>query len=308
MNMLKDCKCPACNPINRPNFEYIAPRKLTLKERIYKQRMENLAASDRAFEYVQANESRYAEHRVSILAERENGTKVADSRKRVMSIANHYHLLSVDFRKRKINKDNDRIVIDSRDRNNEGLGFGSRGYVSKNKDHDMVYKEYFEPNMASMLYEVSMCNEWLDINERKEQKAFMFENRIYMPFREGREANDSEVSAAVKRLYEQGFMIADPKNDNFRVDELGVVFPVDFGLIFKYDDLTKLNSQLKKEIINDYYKGGCGFIPKDLKRKYEDILIKIDNENDIGRFSNNVNYSSYDRTSSRLNDSFPDIS
>ena len=66
----KNCKCPACNPINQPNFEYVAPRKLTLKERIHKQRMENFAASDRAFEYVQANQERYAEHRASILAER----------------------------------------------------------------------------------------------------------------------------------------------------------------------------------------------------------------------------------------------
>ena len=68
--MAQNCKCPACNPINQPNFEYVAPRKLTLKERIHKQRMENLAASDRAFEYVQANQGRYAEHRASVLAER----------------------------------------------------------------------------------------------------------------------------------------------------------------------------------------------------------------------------------------------
>ena len=69
--MAQNCKCPACNPINQPNFEYVAPRKLTLKERIHKQRMENFDASDRAFEYVQANQGRYAEHRASILAERE---------------------------------------------------------------------------------------------------------------------------------------------------------------------------------------------------------------------------------------------
>ncbi|SKA52332.1 HNH endonuclease signature motif containing protein [Photobacterium toruni] len=68
--MSKDCGCPACNPVNQRNFEYVAPRKLTLKERIHKQRMENLAASDRAFEYVKANETRYAEHRASIMSER----------------------------------------------------------------------------------------------------------------------------------------------------------------------------------------------------------------------------------------------
>jgi hypothetical protein len=68
--MAQNCKCPACNPINQPNFEYVAPRKLTLKERIHKQRMENFSASDRAFEYVQANQGRYAEHRASILTER----------------------------------------------------------------------------------------------------------------------------------------------------------------------------------------------------------------------------------------------
>lgn len=49
--MAKDCGCPACNPVNQRNFEYIAPRKLTLKERIHKQRMENHAACDRAYEY-----------------------------------------------------------------------------------------------------------------------------------------------------------------------------------------------------------------------------------------------------------------
>ncbi|PSU84437.1 hypothetical protein C0W42_22055 [Photobacterium kishitanii] len=68
--MSTDCGCPACNPVNQRNFEYIAPRKLTLKERIHKQRIENLAASDRAFEYVKANEARYAEHRASILSEK----------------------------------------------------------------------------------------------------------------------------------------------------------------------------------------------------------------------------------------------
>ena len=75
MNMADDCKCPACNPMNHPNFEYVASRKLTLKERIHKQRMENFDASDRAFEYVQANQGRYAEHRASILAERKMAKK-----------------------------------------------------------------------------------------------------------------------------------------------------------------------------------------------------------------------------------------
>ncbi|MCG9780733.1 hypothetical protein [Photobacterium damselae] len=79
--MAKDCKCPACNPINRPNFEYISPRKRTLKERIHKQRMDNLVASDRTFEYVQANQERYAGHRESILAERENVMPVLQNKK-----------------------------------------------------------------------------------------------------------------------------------------------------------------------------------------------------------------------------------
>lgn len=68
--MAKDCGCPACNPVNQRNSEYIAPRKLTLKERIHKQRMENIEASDRAFEYIQTNQKRYAEHRASILTEK----------------------------------------------------------------------------------------------------------------------------------------------------------------------------------------------------------------------------------------------
>ncbi|PSU86716.1 hypothetical protein C0W42_19685 [Photobacterium kishitanii] len=37
--------------MNQPNFEYVAPRKLTLKERIHKQRMENYAANERSYEY-----------------------------------------------------------------------------------------------------------------------------------------------------------------------------------------------------------------------------------------------------------------
>ena len=68
--MAQNCKCPACNPINQPNFEYVAPQKLTLKEKLHKQRMERFADSDRAFEYSQANQGRYAEHRASVLAER----------------------------------------------------------------------------------------------------------------------------------------------------------------------------------------------------------------------------------------------
>ena len=89
--MAKDCKCPACNPINRSNFEYATPRKLTLKERIHKQRMENLAASDRAFEYVQANQARYAEHRASVLAEREMAkTELVSSIGESVTDAAHY--------------------------------------------------------------------------------------------------------------------------------------------------------------------------------------------------------------------------
>ena len=50
--MSQNCRCPYCNPINKRNFEYVAPQKLTLKEKLHKQRMENWESSERVLEKI----------------------------------------------------------------------------------------------------------------------------------------------------------------------------------------------------------------------------------------------------------------
>lgn len=54
--MNQNCRCPYCNPINKRNFEYVAPQKLTLKEKLHKQRMENMATGERVLNRIKNGE------------------------------------------------------------------------------------------------------------------------------------------------------------------------------------------------------------------------------------------------------------
>ena len=64
------CRCPACNPMIRARPEREESCRLTSKERIIKQRKERYRESQETWAYVQANGSRYEEHRERIQTER----------------------------------------------------------------------------------------------------------------------------------------------------------------------------------------------------------------------------------------------
>ncbi|TNF69133.1 MAG: hypothetical protein EP298_05305 [Gammaproteobacteria bacterium] len=57
-------------------------------------------------------------------------------------------------------------------------------------------------------------------------------NTMYTPWIEGSEPSREEVQQAVDDLFKQGYLIADPKPDNFKKLPNGKIIPIDFGEIF----------------------------------------------------------------------------
>ena len=96
-----------------------------------------------------------------------------------------------------------------------------------------------------------------------------------MPYVEGGVPSTGEVLEAVKSLYEQGYMMGDPKPDNFKVTDDGVV-PVDFGLVLKVSDPLSLDGSVKYSVVNDYLKGGHNYVHGTITAEYQNVLMALD--------------------------------
>jgi len=149
------------------------------------------------------------------------------------------------------------------------LASGSYGCVLKMGDH--VIKQFNKADPAAVLHELNICNDYMAVAKNQHDLAYLSQGELVMPFVEGGAPTQDEVKAGVKTLYEQGFIMGDPKPGNFKVTNEGVV-PIDFGQVVKIEDPHSIHKSVKFAFVHDYMRGGYRSVPDELKGEYLNIF------------------------------------
>jgi len=154
------------------------------------------------------------------------------------------------------------------------LGKGSRGTVYK--DGEYILKKTKSLTLNEIFHEANMCNEYNSKKRSFQNPATIVDKCIEMPFINGKIPNFQDTLIGVNHLFENGFFMGDAKPSNFLKTPEGNVEPVDFGLVFKYEQLECLDKEVKKNIVADYIKGGFRYIPSEIKKEYNSCIVKLD--------------------------------
>lgn len=154
------------------------------------------------------------------------------------------------------------------------IGRGGRSHVYH--DGQFVIKQLKKFNLGEAKHEVAMCNAYRDKTHSISPNAFIVGERITMPFVHGQTPNKIETLNGIKDLYDKGFLMAGAKPENFLKIETGQIVPIDFGLIFKANNLSSIDQNVKIEIVRDYIKGGYHYIPSSLKSEYTSHIKALD--------------------------------
>ena len=154
------------------------------------------------------------------------------------------------------------------------IGEGSRGRVTQVGDRVIKTFRTFDPQ--AIKHELTQCNAYLSATGSAANKAFMDGRTLNMPYIEGETPSVQQTKGAMQELFELGFMMGDPKPDNFKKTPDGHVVPVDFGLMFRRQDAENIPPQVMSEIVHDYAKGGFKCIPAALQTHYRDTICAID--------------------------------
>ncbi|WP_282396783.1 hypothetical protein [Pseudomonas sp. PS01298] len=152
------------------------------------------------------------------------------------------------------------------------IGTGSRGQVEKHQDR--AIKSLFKPDPKALKHEMNMWNAYLHATG-KPGEAYMERGHLNMPYIEGGLPTDQEVKDAVDNLFKLGFMIGDPKAQNFKKTPGEEVVPVDFGQVFKPDRISDIDPRVMSDIVHDYAKGGFKTIPEGLKADYRSAITDM---------------------------------
>ncbi|QBC42679.1 hypothetical protein [Iodobacter fluviatilis] len=155
------------------------------------------------------------------------------------------------------------------------LGQGSRGSVYKDGDSILKKTKNLTPNEIS--HEANMCNEYNLKKGSSQNVATIVGKCIKMPFMSGKTPDTQDTLTGVNSLFQAGFLMGDASPSNFLKTVEGGVEPVDFGLVFKHDELECIDNEVKKNIVSDYIKGGFRYIPNEIKKDYNSCIKKLDN-------------------------------
>lgn len=146
---------------------------------------------------------------------------------------------------------------------------GSRGQVEQHKDR--AIKSLFQPDPKALMHEMNMWNDYLHTVGHGGE-AYMERGQLSMPYIHGETPTHLEVKEGVQQLFNQGFMIGDPAPNNFKRTPEGQVVPVDFGQVFRPQNIHTLEPTVMGEIVRDYVKGGFRAIPESLQADYRDAI------------------------------------
>lgn len=103
-------------------------------------------------------------------------------------------------------------------------------------------------------------------------EAYMERGQLNMPYICGETPTNQEVKEGVQKLFTQGFMMGDPAPSNFKRTPEGQVVPVDFGQVFRPQNIHSIDPTIMGEIVHDYVKGGFRAVPESLKADYRDAI------------------------------------
>lgn len=154
------------------------------------------------------------------------------------------------------------------------LGKGSRGTVYKDGESILKKTKNLTPNEIS--HETNMCNEYNIKKGSFQNVATIVDNCIKMPFIKGKIPDFQDTQIGVGILFEKGFFMGDAAPSNFLKTPEGSVEPIDFGLVFKRDELECIDNEVKKNIVADYIKGGFIYIPNEIKNEYNSCIVRLD--------------------------------
>ncbi|POT55290.1 hypothetical protein C3432_23690 [Citrobacter amalonaticus] len=154
------------------------------------------------------------------------------------------------------------------------LGKGSRGTVYK--DGEFILKKTKNSTLNEVFHEANMCNEYNIKEGGFQNTATIVDNCIKMPFINGEVPDTQDTLIGVNNLFKNGFLMGDAKPSNFLKTPDGSVQPVDFGLVFKRNELESIDVEVKKNIVSDYIKGGFRYIPGEIKKEYHSCIEKLD--------------------------------
>ncbi len=159
----------------------------------------------------------------------------------------------------------------------ELLGKGSRGNVYRSGS--MVIKVFNEASSDQIFHELNMCNAWLKDSGYTDSQASLYgKNYLRMPYREGEFPSNEQVKTVITDMFGKGFMIGDPRSNNFVLDQKGTIHPIDFGLVFRHSDIDSITSDCAAEIVRDYVKGGYACVPVELKADYASCISQLDSK------------------------------
>ena len=106
--------------------------------------------------------------------------------------------------------------------------------------------------------------------------AFIDNDQLILPFFTGKKPNWEEIQTSLKEMYAKGFVMGDPKPDNFMHTQYGLM-PIDFGGVFDIEDAQFQNDALARNfVVNALSRYAEAFTENDLFDAYCSLSCAMD--------------------------------
>ncbi|WP_133129179.1 hypothetical protein [Legionella steigerwaltii] len=128
-------------------------------------------------------------------------------------------------------------------------------------------------------------NHFINIMKIPAGQAIVENGKLIMPFFTGKEPSWEEIQEYLLKMYKSGFVMADPKPNNFMHTQYGLM-PIDYGAVFDINDPVFMKNLLARNFTVDAvltyskaFKAGTG-LAEAYNKLHSDELIVLDDEDD----------------------------
>lgn len=177
------------------------------------------------------------------------------------------------------------------------LGAGSFGSVSLYEDNlthqQYAVKEFFTKNaksnefISTAISEKDNFNHFIDVMKIPVEKAIVEDGKLIMPFFTGQEPNWEEIQDYLLKMYQSGFVMSDPKPNNFMHTQYGLM-PIDFGAVFDVNDQEFMKNPLARNFTanavfgySQAFKTGSGLSATYIKLHSDELVVVDDESNGL---------------------------